>query len=663
MKIGVLGVLLLIVNNLYAQTDYSQRYGGNASSSSQSRSDSMSANESGYPDTAHITHYFAENPHQLFAENDSLLNRNFQHYDPTRRRMFDYRHISTVGTAAYPFVYAPQQRFGLDLGLHAFDVYTLKNSEIKFYQQTKAFSDMSYSGSSQDDGVMNARFSRNFAKNINFSVELRRIFNLGLLSNEVPSVQGRPISDLTRCRTTALGVGLSWHRRRSNGFLTYTNNSVQQYERGGIVDMTIFDTASEGGLTPTSPEQFLDNGLTKTQKNEVSLLQNLYLNRDSTGLKRRYIVTHQISYRAVNHRFSDIFGSVGSPSVRRYDTLFYTNFLNDERGMRFVMKENFVENAFSIKTAKLRTDSLQKKVNENDLLEVGIVHQYQNVNQEVTDFNFNNILLRGRFNFSPNRVLDIRTYAHFNILGKNLGDYKLQGDLQLNLQKLGKFNAQITNQLYDPTLLQQNFYANFGEIWKTDFKKTLETQISASISIPRLGFELIGRYSLLNNYVYFDTLAKPTQISTPLSIPQFILNQNFKFGILGSENTLVWQRPTEKVVFVPEFFMKNSLFIEGKIFKKVMLTRFGFDVRYNSAFYAPAYMPFSGQFYQQNSFKTGKIPAVDAYLSFKVQTLRLFFKMENVIGDLAQGQPVWNAYRMPLGERTFRFGLRWLLLN
>jgi hypothetical protein len=140
------------------------------------------------------------------------------------------------------------------------------------------------------------------------------------------------------------------------------------------------------------------------------------------------------------------------------------------------------------------------------------------------------------------------------------------------------------------------------------------------------------------------------------------LTENVKVGNFHLDNTVAFQKPTEKYMRLPDLYTKNSLYFEGRLFKKAMLARLGFDVRYATAWFAPAYMPLTGQFYVQETGKVAAHPSIDAFLSFKVQTFRFFVKMENLLGDYV-GSRYYQIYNNPVPEATFRFGIRWRLLN
>ena len=665
-KISLLIFIFLNANTSHAQGPPSGIGRGNfGNNSGINPTDSIPTDETEL-DTAHIQYFFAANPERLYPEKDTLLDNNFQQFDPSRHRQLDYFNLGRVASAAYPSVYQPFLRNGLDMGIHAFDIYQLKNEDIRFYYQGKAFTDAFYSGNEQNNGMLKARFSRNFTNGINFSVEYQRIYNISQINSQGPDFNRKLpngasqtwlYAGFPRGRTSALGVGFWIHREKYNGYFTYTVNSVSQLDNGGILNDLVFQIATASNtLSPV-----LTKAQTRHDKQEISYLQYFILNKkDSTGTKRNFLATHKISYKSAFYKSYDPFVSTEYTN----DSTFYGSLLNDIRGLRFYLKEKQLENSFSLSTTKARIskDSSKKGGGQNDWFEVGISHSYHKVSQEIIQRNFNNVILRGRWNFTPNDDLKVETYAHFNILGHNLGDYRLYGELYLNLKNIGSLTVKGLNQLYEPTYLQEELYLTQREVWKNSFKKTLETSLSGTLKVPRLKFEGTIAYTLLNNFIYFDKTFKPQQANTPLSILQLIVNQDFKLSSFHLDNTVAIQKSTEKFIRLPDIYSKNSLYLEGKIFRKAMLARFGFDLRYATAWFAPAYMPLTGQFYVQETEKVSAYPSVDVFMSFKVKSFRLFVKMDNVLGSFSKNI-YYQIYNYPVPDRQFRFGVRWNLLN
>jgi Putative porin len=619
-------------------------------------------------DTANVIYFFADNPGRFYTEKDSLLDNYFQQQDPARKRQLDYFNLGLPTSAAYPSVYQPTMHRGLDIGLHAYDLYHIKNSDVRFFQQTKPFADISTVISGKASSGLSGRFSRNFANGVNLSAEFRIIGNINLQNAQGPLFT-RKVNDSTsqtwlyegfpRGKNSAIGVGIWKHSDAYDGFFTVTTNYVSQFDQGGIPSDTLLRVVTPSQTVSSN----LSNATMRHEKVEISYLQYLKLNKkDSTGTKRNYLATHQITYKSAFYKATDPFAT----TTLRQDSLFYGMLLNDIRGTRFLLKEKQIENSFNLSTTKARVsaDSTKKVAGQNDWIELGISHSFHRIDWESAKQNINNVIVKGRWNFTPNDNVKVETYAHLNVLGYNVGDYRLSGELFYNLKNVGSITAKAVNQLYEPFLLENTLYLTQKPVWenKAVFKKTLETNLTGTINIPRLHFEGTVAYTLLNNFIYFDKTYKPQQGNAPLSILQLILGENLKFGAFHLDNTIVVQKPTEKYLRLPDFYTKNSLYTEGKIFKKTMLARFGIDFRYNSAWFAPAYMPTIGQFFVQETGKVKAYPALDAYMSFKVRTFRLFVKMDNLVGNFSK-DVYFQIYNNPVPDRQVWFGVRWQLAN
>ena len=376
--------------------------------------------------------------------------------------------------------------------------------------------------------------------------------------------------------------------------------------------------------------------------------------------QRAYTLYHQIAWRTGSFKFSDT----------KPDSAFYGNFLVDSRGLRHYLETKKLENTFKLQTFKLkeqvRNDTTGRALpRESDLLEVGLVHSLHFVNQEPVDTGIiQNIFLTGRLNLSPGERLRIQTYAHLGI-GANAGDFRLGGELFLNLKKIGNLRLEAVNQLYSPSLVQHRFFITQKEIWKNDFSKTLETSLMGMYNLPVIHFSVSGQFHLLNNLVFFGTDGLPRQ-SGAFSIFQLMFRKDFHLGIFHAENWAGLQQTTSDVLPLPQFYSKHSLYLEKKIFKKVMLAKIGIDARLTSGYTPPSYQPLTGQFYLQTRQTLPFTPLLDVHLSFKVKTFRFFFKVENLLPLLTGTYYFQTAgYPLPygLGDGGMRMGISWRLVD
>lgn len=644
-------------------------------------------------DTSDIYFFFADEPNFVFPFSDSLLD-NVHQYDPIRLQRFDFASLGNLGSAARPLFFQPTWRRGFDVGLHQFDLYQLTTADVRYYKITQAYTQASFTqGSTQNDAQFNVRFSRNFANGLNFSIEHHRINNLGAY-------------DFQKAATSATAVGMWIHPPKHgnyDGYLSFVSNGIEQQNNGGAGE----DLTDE--VTPAYQVDIrLGSANTRHTNRELAYTQYFYLNGkrqkqeskkkkeagsqldslaqdslrtqlpspsqiDSTSTRtpstvrsqpspvnRQFTLYHQVALRTENYKFYD-----AEP-----DSAFYRDFLVDKRGLRHYLEVKKIENTFKLQTFKLKSilpDSTSGRAlpRQSDLLEVGLVHSMNFLQQEPADTGIiHNLFLTGRLNFSPGERLRLNTYAHLAI-GANAGDFRLSGELFVNLKKIGTLRVEAVNQLYSPSLLPQRFFVTQNEIWKNSYGKTLETSVAGTYSLPQFKLSVGGHYHLLNNYVYFDSLGLPRQSGT-FSIVQFTAQKDFKFGPLHLDNAAYLQQTTSDVLPLPQFYTKHSLYLEGKIFKKVMLTKIGVDARLTAAYRAPGYNPLIGQFHLQREQDLPFTPLLDAFLSFKVKTFRFFIKYENLLTEPLRTYFFQTAnYPMPFGFQSggMRMGVSWRLVD
>ncbi|MBK7872730.1 MAG: hypothetical protein IPJ74_19650 [Saprospiraceae bacterium] len=201
--------------------------------------------------------------------------------------------------------------------------------------------------------------------------------------------------------------------------------------------------------------------------------------------------------------------------------------------------------------------------------------------------------------------------------------------------------------------------ANCG---KNDFKQTLETTIGGTYLIPTLQIGITGRYHLLNNYIYYDTLSAPQQSATPLSILQFIVQKDFKVWNFHLDNIIAFQNASEDFIRLPQIYGKHSFYYEGNWFK-VLNVKLGFDLRYNDAYFADYYNPVSGQFQLQNQRQVDFYPAIDAFFTMRVTKFRAFVKFENLTNAFLTEDFFYQTAYYAYPPAALRIGFKWRLVD
>ncbi len=779
-------LFFFLVISLFFSTNFLAQRGGQTNSqqfpqgqgSGREKATALQAFRKIPKDSLLIFYYYIENPNEELPFQDTLLDNYFHQFDPARSRVLDHGTLGYFGSPTFPLFYQPSFRQGFEVGLHQYDLYKINVDDLQFYNLKRPYSDFYFSqGGSQDDIQLKGKFSRDFNKNVNVSIDYHRISQYG------SSAPVRYFYENQRARHTALAGGLTFKNDANTyqGFFAFSNNIHQQEDNGGIQSDTFFLQEDNGFASTLAIPVWLDDAETRHSEQEVSythyynynpiafkenkkrkaeektrakaaaeaaaarvatldslakipvdstsigksdsldtpvsIIDTLFtdsLNLNPLGLDtlnniqtdtlknppidtlqkttvdsisnkrptpafgpppnfrntpspdltpkgRTYTLMHRLAYKKGTYKFSDISAFA--------DSSYWKNLLLDDRSLRHYVETRKIENTFAISTFKPRKPGTDKVKRQSDFFEIGIRHSFNWIDEEAADSTANNLFLTGKWNFAPNERLKVKTYAHLG-LWDNAGDYRVSGEFFFDLKKLGQLKLSGINQLNRPELLQQRLYISSRNAWTNDFKPTLETNLSATYALPKLGFQASGQYHLLNNFIYFDTLATAQQTGAPLSIFQLILQQDFKFGKFHLDNVIILQQTTNDALNLPNIFSKHSFYYDGKWFKRKLQIRLGVDVRMNNSYFANTYNPLVGQFILQNKQKIRFFPAVDGSASIKVQQFRFFVKAENltrvlagVVGSIPADDQYYQAALYPIQNTRFRLGLGWTFRN
>ena len=218
-------------------------------------------------DSLLIFYYYIENPNEEFPYQDTLLDNYFHQFDPARSRVLDHGSLGYFGSPTFPLFYQTSLQQGFEVGLHQYDLYKIKVDDLQFYNLKRPYSDFYFSqGGSQDDIQLKGKFSRNFNKNINVSIDYHRISQYG------SSAPVRYFYQNQRARHTALAGGMAFKNDADTyqGFLAFSTNIHQQEDNGGIQSDTFFLQDDNGFSSALAIPVWLNDAETRHSEQEIS---------------------------------------------------------------------------------------------------------------------------------------------------------------------------------------------------------------------------------------------------------------------------------------------------------------------------------------------------------------------------------------------------------
>lgn len=250
------------------------------------------------------------------------------------------------------------------------------------------------------------------------------------------------------------------------------------------------------------------------------------------------------------------------------------------------------------------------------------------------------------------------------LIGYKLGEFRLEGNVE------GKFklwneeiqlaaNAFIRNE--EPSYFLQRYSSNHFR-WENNFTKTYKTHVGGVFSLPKRKTKLHVAVENLSNYIYFNEKALPTQHTGNIQVLLADLKQDISVGAFTLENNVVYQMSSNQGILpLPTLSLFHNLYYHGKWFVD-LYPQIGVTMRYHTKYYAPSYMPATGQFYNQSQVEIGNYPMLSVYANFHLKQARFFFEYNNLGSFFVKG---WGYHmpNYPINPQMFKLGLSWNFYN
>lgn len=254
--------------------------------------------------------------------------------------------------------------------------------------------------------------------------------------------------------------------------------------------------------------------------------------------------------------------------------------------------------------------------------------------------------------------------ARYDFAGYYQNDLLIDGGVALSFYPFKDKSEPITlkgrfkQSLKEPDVFEQRLYSNHY-VWNNDFSKVSQTRVDARVEIPKWKMNASFSYSLINNYIYYDTLGVVRQNSGMVNVMSASLQKDFKLWLFHLNHRLLFQYSSDKEVLpLPMFTFHFRYFIEFVAVKNALTIQIGADATFNTKYHAPAYNPALGVFQLQSRELYGNNPYIDVFVNLQWKTASIFLKVVNV----AQGWPngdMFSAHGYVRPYRTFKIGIHW----
>jgi len=555
---------------------------------------------------------------------DTSLN-DFQLYDPIRQGPIFGANLGNLGSSARPLLYdVPYQR-GVNFGYDSYNYYRIKREDFRWFDVNRPFSDFYFSPiDGQQNFIVKAKFSRSFADSISFNLDYQRLTQDGFYTNQ-------------SAKSTYLATGVRILRDKTDTYILGILNANNEEHNGGITTDSLYGQ-SLYNFRERIPV-FLSGANTRNNNIELSV-NNYYHLKDSLTDKINLSIRHEFAIESGAFKFYD----ATSDDAERYSP-----FGIDSRGIRNRIGYFHLENGFYLKLDR-RTFNFHG----------GIVHDFYNIDQEPRKFKRNNLFLKGDGSLTILKSTQLDIKAHLG-LADNAGDLWLEGSANLDLKALGKLSGGVKFYRYEPTILQQQVFFNSSEFWNNSFPKLNGTGFFAHLENEKIGLSLDASVDAMDNAIFFNEEKFPELLDGVFTSSRLLVTEQFGLGPLHVSNSVGLQGFSTNIYNLPNWLSEHNIYLEGRIFKRRMLARFGLDLRLIESYNPAAFAPELGVFYRQSDIQEDLFKILDAYISFKIDSFRVFARFENLNQLINKVDINYLTPTYPQFDFTFRFGAAWQL--
>lgn len=541
------------------------------------------------------------------------------------------------------------------------DAYLLTPDKIQYYNTRTPYTVLDYSQSENKSRKNETRFNVLHTQNVNPYLNFTFRYDQAKSDGQY---------NYQNSKNNLVSIYSSYTKDKLQLHSGFISNSIQNNENGGLVNDTLL-------LDKETESEYFNVNLQNTR----SKFNNTYFFATGEYRLGRFIEEQQNELLdesdetpdsvSVPQIFKPVIGFIYSVQYQRH----YKEFIEDEESTN-----TFFENTY------FPDNYIKDSIRFNKISNVFQIKQYEDPNRK-TSFSkrvfagheFVNTGAPGAFNYSHNQKQFSNIYVgggifrqsgnfwtwnaegKFYLIGRNIGQTELSGVIYKPFTLFSDSLASISirgdiqNRVAD--LFQEEFYSNHI-FWKNDLKMEQNMTVRGKLSLPKNRLELGANYSLINNFIYYDTYGKPAQTSEGLLVVSLFADKEFVYRNLHLRTKLLYQKVSNQAyVNVPEF----SAFISGYykfVISKVLYTQIGADARYNTLYYGDAYDPSTGLFHIQQDTKIGNFPYIDVYASLKLKRTKVFFKLMNVGTSFLDGA-YFTTPHYPMPRMTFRLGVAW----
>ena len=585
--------------------------------------------------------YYLESDFKNGNASFQTLDTSLENVDKVNQAIdFRFNYLGVPGSAAQSLNFKDYSELTTRTSIRNFNIYYSSQDSINFFNVNKKFTDIKYHNGTFREQVISVLHTQNIVKGWNAGIKFQRF-----------SVKDYMIFSDTYNGEFVFFTSYSSPNSRYHLFANGIWNSIENQVNGGLKNDSSFIYGNVDNVGIKSLAWKISDAK-QIERNRDFYLSQYYdlgeIKKDSSGniiSKSTIRINHEISLNRNSFVYKD-----SSPDSSFYNNFYYSPSTYDS------LYSDVLNNKLAIilPSDKLNRSSLLKSWSLSGSINYQLVKYGQLLN-----LSWHNIVVEGTIlsnNGNANYFANLN--AQYVSDGKDQGNYNIEGSFKTKEFEFGAFGlkADVSKKSSDYYL---SFFTSNNFFWKNNFSKIQNKSVSIFYEWSKYKLRIEFEKQLVNNAIYINEFAFPTQSSQEVDYTKTTLTKNFQWRDYHSQNTFVFQNISDQLNFhLSPFYSSHSLFLRKGLFEKKLLTDFGVNVAYNQSYFSDDYLPASSLFYNQSNLKTQGYLRVDLFIRAKLKSAFIFLKMENV-GDNIGNKSYFLVPHYPMPGRVFRFGVSW----
>lgn len=596
------------------------------------------------PSTANDTWYHGSNPETHFVIDSSIVN--FEEFNPIYNNGPEYVNTGNFGGAAFPLIFQANRNLNFNVGYNQFDLYRFSKDSIRYYQVIRPYTELQMVIGMRNEQYFQGRFANQHKNIIFYGLEFRRMYSKGTYTNQRTNDNGFYLYGIYYSRNKAWSVHAD-----------IVFNSFKVQENGGVTDSVFEKNYLQKTLVPVMFREAENNYrqtdfyLKGTRDIGKTIQERINDSTVVNAVVSQFSVSYQLNIEKNRFQYRDY-----DPSLNFYGPFFQADSVFNN--LDYLKIGNCVQ--FDYHLRNITSDSAYE--NKNFIAHAEAGFDYYLLKQNLIGNTFGNLYVSGEVRNNPGSGAPFlyKATAKYFAYGYNQHDFLVDASAGYDLRKWGSITANFLYQRAETPYIFENYTSHPAE-WNYQLPKTQTLAAGFKFQNLKWGVVADANYYNIKYMPVYAGGSNPFGNWSGSAQNVVVLHAGNRNAIKGfhCDNDIWFTSASAGYVFetFPLLYTKHSIYHEARAFKKALWIATGFDLRFRYNNNTPYYDPLLARFYPAYDADSYTL-RLDFFLNFKIRTVRIFTKVENILGAFRQ-YGHYSLYNAPAADIAFKGGLSW----